>query len=347
MKRIFFGLLVVFSGIFFTLSCSIAGEAGKAKVTIRIAYPFAGTLVNGQIGQIFERTDILDKNGLEGRVTAFQYGPPMMEALLSGKMDVALTSEQNVVVLLAKGFPAHVIASLGSAGRLGLLVPVNSSIKSMLDLKGKKVGTIFGSSVHRPILLWLQEVNLIPGKDVEVINMSGGELNAALVSGSLDAIMSWDPYVEDFIQKKIARVIREQSFSLAVIMADDFIQKSPEAAADFLIALKEAALYMVTHKEQVNNWYSQLCRLDTQLIDKSSQFNGIYNKAKTLSDIDLTSGKDFIKTLEDIADFLFTEGLTSKRADITVGVDLELIKKAEKKLSKIQYDPSMVKVTAP
>ena len=305
------------------------------KTLIRIAYPSAGTLVSGQVGQVLEKTDILTQNGLEGKVTAFQYGPPMMEALLSGKIDVSLTSEQNVVVLLAKGFPSHVIASLGSAGRMGLLVPFNSPVKSILDLKGKKVGTVFGSSAHRPILEWLNEANLIPGKDVEVINMSGGELNAALVNGSIDAIMSWDPYVEDFIQKKIARLVKAQLFTLAVIMSDDFIQKNPAATVDFLIALKEAALYMATHKEQVNGWYSQLCRLDVKIIDKSSQFNDIYCKAQTLRDIDIALPGDFIQVLENIAEFLFTEGLTSKRADIKNGVDLELIKKAEEKLNKI------------
>jgi ABC-type nitrate/sulfonate/bicarbonate transport system substrate-binding protein len=171
-------------------------------------------------------------------------------------------------------------------------------------------------------------------------------LNAALVNSSIDAIMSWDPFVEDFIQKNIARLIKAQPFSLAVIMAEDFIQKNPEAAAEFLISLKEAALYMATHKEQVNNWYSQLCRLDIKSIDESSKFNTIYKNAKTLSDIDITPTEDFIKTLKDIADFLFTEGLTSKKADIATGVDLELIKKAEEMLSKIQYDPSMLKVIA-
>ena len=174
--------------------------------------------------------------------------------------------------------------------------------------------------------------------------MSGGELNAALVNGSIDAIMSWDPHVEDFIQRKIARLVKAQPFSLAVIMADDFIQKNPEAAVDFLIALKEAALYMATHKKQVNGWYSQLCRIDVTTIDKSSQFNNIYKNAKTINDIDITLGEDFIKTLEDIAEFLFSEGLTAKKADIKGGIDLESIKKAEEKLGEIQYDPSLVKV---
>jgi sulfonate transport system substrate-binding protein len=343
MKKI---INVILSGILIFIAFDLCYAADKSKALIRIAYPSVGTLVNGQVGQVLEKTDILEQNGLQGAVTAFQYGPPMMEALLSGKIDVALTSEQNVVVLLAKGFPARVIASLGSAGRLGLLVPVNSPIKSILDLKGRKVGTVFGSSAHRPILVWLKEENLIPGKDVDVINMSGGELNAALVNSSIDAIMSWDPFVEDFIQKNIARLIKAQPFSLAVIMAEDFIQKNPEAAAEFLISLKEAALYMATHKEQVNNWYSQLCRLDIKSIDESSKFNTIYKNAKTLSDIDITPTEDFIKTLKDIADFLFTEGLTSKKADIATGVDLELIKKAEEMLSKIQYDPSMLKVIA-
>jgi sulfonate transport system substrate-binding protein len=314
--------------------CFAGQEPTKKDVTIRIAYPSEGTLINGQVGRILEKTDILAKNGLKGEVTAFQYGPPMMEAMLSGRIDVALTSEQNAVVLLAKGFSAKVIASLGSAGRLGLVVPVNSSIKSIKDLKGKKVGTIFGSSVHRPILVWLKEAGLIYGKDVELINMPAAELRFALLNGSLDAIMVWDPYLEDFIEKKNARVIKEQLFNLAVIMSQDFIQKNSDAAVNFLIALKEAALYMATHKKEVNEWYSQLCSLDVLIIDQSSRFNIIYSKAQTLSDINISLSDNFIKTLEDIADFLFSQKLTAKKANIKEGIDKALLKTAEEKLLK-------------
>lgn len=341
---ILYGILI----LIITHFCYAQGESkDRQKVFIRIAYPAVGTLINGQVGQVLERTNILAKNGLKGEIIAFQYGPPMMEALLSGKIDVALTSEQNVVVLLSKGFPARLIASLGSAGRAGLLVSANSIIESIEDLKGKKVTTIFGSSIHRPILVWLKEADLVAGRDVELINMQGGESRIALLNGSVDAIMNWDPYIEDIIQKKKARLIREQPLKLAVIMAEDFIQRNPQAVIDFLVALKEAALYMATHKTQVNNWYSQLSRLDPELIDRCSYFNSVYSKAKTIGDVDISLDEELIKTLEDIADFLYEYKLTDKRANIQKGIDSLLIREAEEKLRNIEYDPSRVKIIKP
>jgi len=341
-KKLF---LLVF--IFLVLSGRIVIRAEDNLIPIRLAYPAVGTLINGQIGQILERTNILAKNGLEGKVVPFQYGPPMMEALLSGKIDAAFTSEQNVVVLLGRGFPARVVASFGSAGRAGLLVPIDSDIRSLEDLKGKKVTTIFGSSIHRPILAWLEEAKLIPGKDVKLINMSGGDSRAALVDGSVDAVMSWDPYIEDLIQKKKARVIKAQPLNLAVIISEDFIQKNPEGALNFLIALKESCLYMALNKDLVNNWYSQLSRLELKLIDKCSRFNQNYSKAKTLSDIDINMDENFIKILENIADFLFKQKLIDKKINIQDGIDTELVKEAEKKLSGIKYDSSTVEITKP
>jgi len=339
--------LVFFVLIFLALSGGSVIRAEETLVPIRVAYPAVGTLITGQIGQILERTNILAKNGLEGKVTPFQYGPPMMEALLSGKIDVAFTSEQNVVVLLGKGFPARVIATFGSAGRSGLLVPIDSDIQSVENLRGKKVTTIFGSSIHRPILVWLEEAKLVPGKDVKLINMSGGDSRVALLDGSVEAIMSWDPYIEDFIQKKKVRVIKTQPLKLAIIMSEDFIQKNPEAAVNFLVALKEATLYMATHKELVNDWYSQLSRLELKLIDKCSRFNQNYSQVKTLSDVDISMDEDFIKTLEDIADFLYEQKLIDKKVDIQKGVDATLVKKAEEKLEGNEYEPSQVKITKP
>ncbi|KPK99067.1 MAG: hypothetical protein AMJ95_01235 [Omnitrophica WOR_2 bacterium SM23_72] len=331
--------------IFILYSASVQAEDNNRS--IRIAYPSIGTIINGQIGQIFERTDILSRNGLRGEVIAFPYGPPMMEALLSGKVDIALTSEQNVVVLLSKGFPARIIASLGSGGRLGLIVPVNSSVKSVGDLKGKKVGTIFGSSIHRPAVVWLKEAGLVPNRDASLVNVAGAELKFALLNGSLDAIMSWDPYIEEFLQNNSGRLIKGKEFKLAVIMSEDFIMKNPEAAVDFIIALKESFLYLISYKEQVNGWYSKLCRIEAELIDRSSAFNTFYSQAKSLSDINLAMDQDFVKTLEDISYFLFEQGLTNREVDVRSAVDLSLLKKAEDKLKTIKYDPSSVMITSP
>ncbi len=343
-SKLFIITLILF---FFSLPLiSPVLSAEENKVHIRIAYPAVGTLINGQIGQIFERTDVLSRNGLEGEVIAFQYGPPMMEALLSGKVDVALTSEQNVVLLLGKGFPSRVIAGLGSAGRAGLMVRVDSDIKSIKDLKGKKITTIFGSSVHRPIIVWLGESDLFQGRDVELINMSGGESRTALLDGSVDAVMSWDPYVEDFIQKNQARAIKTQPLQLAVIMSEEFINKNPDAAVNFLMALKEAAFYLAVNKKEVNNWYSQISRLDIGLIDRCSLFNKNY-KAETFNNVNIDMDEDFIKTLEAIADFLFKEQLISRKVDIKKGVNAELLKKADEKLKEIEYDPSQITVTKP
>ncbi|MCB4792562.1 MAG: ABC transporter substrate-binding protein [Elusimicrobia bacterium] len=324
----------------FLLTASYAGQ----KTTIRIGYPSVGTLINGQVGLVLEKTDILDNNGLNGEVTAFQYGPQLQEALLSGKVDVIFTSETNVVKVLAKGYPGACIASLGSGGRLGLLVSSASKAGSILDLRGKTATTVFGSSVHTPIIRWAKEAGLSPGRDINIINMDGGESRLALMRGDIDALMTWDPYIEDMLRKGQAKLLKQAPMYLAVVISKEFMKKNPEAVIDFLVSIKEAAYYMILNKKEVNKWYGDLCRIDPGLIDEASKTNKIYGDAKTFKDIDISVSNELAQVMSQTSAFLFEEKLISAKLDSSSIVDTEIVKKADKKTLKQKYDPKEVKV---
>ena len=314
------------------------------KPAIRIGYPSAGTLINGQVGVVLEKTDILDRNGLKGEVTAFEYGPPMQEAMLSGKLDAVLTSESNVVKLLAKGYPGACVASLGVAGRLGLLVSAGSTVKSIADLKGKTVATVFGTSAHTPIVRWLKEASLLPGRDVKLINMDGGESRLALVRGDIDAVMTWDPYVEDMVRKGQAKIVKQMPMHLAIVMSKEYMKNNPEAAVDFLVSVRESAYYMVLNKKEVNNWYRELCRIDTGIIDDASKENKIYGYAGDLKDVDISVSSDLAAVMEQTNNFLTEEKLISRKLDMASVVDREIVKKADERLKKRKVDLKTVKV---
>jgi sulfonate transport system substrate-binding protein len=319
--------LVIISAALLLATTSYAAQ----KPLIRIGYPAVGTLINGQVGVILEKTDILEKNDLRGEVTAFPYGPPMQEALLSGKVDAIFTSETNVVKVLAKGYPGVCIASLGRGGRIGLLVSAASKIHSIADLKGKTVATVFGSSAHTPAVRWAKEASLQPGRDIQIINMDGGESRLALLRGDVDAVMTWDPYIEDMLQKGQARLIKEAPMQLAVVMSKEFMRKYPDAAIDFLVSVKEAAYYMVKNKKEVNRWYGDLCRVDPGVIDAASKANKIYSAAGNYKDIAIAPGRELTEVMEQTNVFLFEEKLIHNKIDIASIIDREMVKMADKK----------------
>src|SRR5690606_18788498 len=82
-----------------------------ADTPVRIAYPSG---LNGQIALVADKAGIATRNGLQAQFNLFQNGPPMMEALASGNVDVVVTSYQPFTTFRLKQPDAvTVIAQLG------------------------------------------------------------------------------------------------------------------------------------------------------------------------------------------------------------------------------------------
>jgi ABC-type nitrate/sulfonate/bicarbonate transport system substrate-binding protein len=68
----------------------------------------------------------------------------------------------------------------------------------------------------------------------------------------------WDPWVENFVEKGLARVIGEDTrLTMVIPMQDAFKEAHPGAAERFLRAHKEALLYAATHQDQANSWLGE------------------------------------------------------------------------------------------
>jgi len=340
-KKIISGLIIgILTLVTFQFSYAAAELNETKKIPIRIAYPTA-TLTNGQIGQVLLRTNILEKNNLEAKITGFQYGPPMMEALISDKVDVAFTSEVPASLPLSKGHKATIIATFGHLGRGAIMVLEDSPVKQTSDLKGKKVGVPFGSSPHRNLLGMLRKAGLKPGEDVQVLNVGRDEVAPGLIKGGIDAIMIWDPAVEQYRQKNNFKIIEAEPFYSVVIMNDKFIERYPQGVIDFIKSLKEAMFFWVTHKDEVNKWFGEISRLDSEIIKICSEVNLNYRKAKKISNIDIALSDDFLDMMKKSAEFTATQKVVP-RFDILKAVNPQLQEEAAKKLDDNAYVASEV-----
>jgi sulfonate transport system substrate-binding protein len=127
-----------------------------------------------------------------------------------------------------------------------------------------------------------------PGGDVEMINMGFADLSDALRSGKIDAAFVWDPWVENFVEKGLVRVIGEDtSLTMVIPMRDEFKKANPEAAERILRAHKEALLFAANNHELVNKWFQEpeLARqLSAAVIQKTTAFDPQWG-AKSIGDI--------------------------------------------------------------
>ncbi|MCO6051872.1 sulfonate ABC transporter substrate-binding protein [Mesorhizobium sp. RP14(2022)] len=160
--------------------------------TIRIGYQKYGTLVllKGR-GTLEEKLKPL---GWSVEWTEFPGGPQLLEALNVGAIDFGSTGEAPPIFAQAAGAPLVYVAHEPPAPRgEAILVPKDSPIQSVAELKGKKVALNKGSNVHYLLVKALEEAKL-SYPDVETVFLPPADGRAAFEQGSVDAWAIWDPF---------------------------------------------------------------------------------------------------------------------------------------------------------
>jgi sulfonate transport system substrate-binding protein len=124
----------------------------------------------------------------------FPSGPPLLEAINAGAIDVGNTGEAPPIFAQAAGVPFVYVAYEPPAPRgEAILVPRTSAIKTVADLKGKKVALNKGSNVHYLLVKALEKAG-VPYSDIQPVFLAPADARAAFERGSVDAWVIWDPF---------------------------------------------------------------------------------------------------------------------------------------------------------
>jgi sulfonate transport system substrate-binding protein len=255
-------------------------------VPVRIGWQ-PTTTVEAQIAHVLQKTDILERNGFNGQFIMFSFGPAVNEALVSGALDIGFIGDMPSVSLAAVNAPISIIGRQ-SVFRGAIVASTKSDIKQLSDLKGKKLHGPVGSSIYLAALAMLEKASLNPGSDVEITNMGFADLSDAIRAGKIDAAFVWDPWVENFVEKGLARVLAEDTgLTMVIPMQNQFKKAHGSAPERFLRAHKEALLYAATHRDQANAWFQEpevARQLSKQVVEKTTAYDPQWS-AKSMNEI--------------------------------------------------------------
>ncbi len=147
--------------------------------------------------------------GVKVTWTEFTAGPVQLEALNVGSIDFGDVGEAPPIFAQAAGAPlAYVAATPPRPASEAVLVPKDSAIKTVADLKGKKVAFNKGSNVHY-FLVKLLEKHGLKYADVQSIFLPPADARAAFEKGSVDAWVIWDPFLAAAEHSLGARVLAD------------------------------------------------------------------------------------------------------------------------------------------
>ncbi len=133
--------------------------------------------------------------GVKVTWTEFPAGPVQLEALNVGSIDFGDVGEAPPIFAQAAGAPlAYVAATPPRPALEAVLLPASSTVRSVADLKGRKVAYNKGSNVQY-FLAKLLEKNGLKYTDVQHVHLPPADARAAFEKGSVDAWVIWDPFL--------------------------------------------------------------------------------------------------------------------------------------------------------
>ena len=245
--------------------------------TIRVAIGTQDTTINCATGGLLIRELGLLEKYLPhtGKYKDVQYdiqwknftsGAPLTNEMIADKLDIGSMADFpgtfNGTAFLKAGKRSQFITvlsgSIEGSGN-GIVVPKDSPIQSIADLKGKQISVPAASTAHGMLLRALKAAGLDPEKDVTIVSQAPEVAGPALEAGKIDAHADFVPFAELFPYRGFARKIYDGSeaktptFHGSLVNAE-FAQKYPELVTAFLRAAIEANELITADPEK----YSEL-----------------------------------------------------------------------------------------
>ncbi|MCD5996759.1 ABC transporter substrate-binding protein [Pseudomonas sp. CDFA 602] len=253
----------------------------------------------------------------EIQFSEFPSAAPLGEALNAGAVDIGALGDAPYVFALGAGAPLKVVSITHAQGRFttAVLVAKDSPIKTVADLKGKRIVTGRGSIGHYLAIRALHEAGL-KTSDVTFINLLPSESRLLLDSGDADAWATWDPYTTISITQSNARVLVSGSELLSNHLYLAATRKAIDGKRaqldDFVARVERAFNWTNAHPEEYAAAQAKVTGLPLEVhlaVAKATKMQ------RTPIDDAIIQG------LQATADTYLAEGIINKPIDVSTGFD--------------------------
>ena len=253
---------------------SLAGTAGATeKLRVGKAVPFAWTFTPLDVGI---QTGIFAKHGLEIEASAFGGDARMQQALTADSIDIGIGSGPGMA-FMAKGVPAKAVAAMAGVPRnMAVMADYNKPIRTVDDLRGKKLGvTTVGSLTD-----WIgKRINAQKGwttNGITTVPIGGMQpARAAVKTGQLDGYIGALESGYELEENKEWRVITsavpfvENFITHVFFVREDVIAKRPDAVRAYLRGWMETIAFMKANKSKTVEITSKVINVSPSVVGRA------------------------------------------------------------------------------
>jgi sulfonate transport system substrate-binding protein len=305
-------LLRVLSACAIGAGTASAAFAQTANKNLRIGYQKSSTLLtvikaNGTLEKL------LAANGATVSWHEFPSGLPLLEALNVGAIDLSADVADTVPVFAqaAGARLTYVAQEAPSPSAQAIVVRADSPLKSVAELKGKKIAVTKAAGVHYLLIAALEKAGL-KFSDISPAYLSPADGRAAFERGSVDAWVTWDPFLAGAQRQSAVRILADgrnlASYQRYYLASTPFADANPAVIAIVFSELKKTGQWVLQHPADAAAFLAPIWGLDAATIELANSRRSYGVRAVSI---------DALGEQQRIADVFFSAGLLPKRVNAT------------------------------
>lgn len=241
---------------------------------LRIGYQKSSTLIT-----VLKTRGTLEKllgaRGVTISWHEFTSGLPLLEALNLGNVDFSADVADTVPVFAQAAGAAltYVAQEAPSPSAQAIVVRADSLIRSVSDLKGRKIGFAKGAGAHFLLLAALERAGL-SFKDIEPAYLSPADGRAAFEKGAIEAWAIWDPFLTAVQAQSAVRVLVDghdiASYQRYYLASTPYAQAHADVLTDLYTELKKAGAWVKQNPKEAATLLSGVWGLDASIIEQAN-----------------------------------------------------------------------------
>ena len=299
-----------------TLGASRAAWAQDGSRVLRIGHQKGWLSILKGRGTLEKRLAPL---GVKVTWTEFTAGPVQLEALNVGSIDFGDVGEAPPIFAQAAGAPlVYVGATVPRPALEAVVVPKDSPIRSVADLKGKRVAYNKGSNVQYFLVKLLQKHGL-QFSDVQSVYLAPADARAAFERGAVDAWVIWDPFLAAAQQTLQARLLADATGVVNnrgyYFSSRDFATNNTDVLRIALQEINGIDAWVAHNKEAAATELSKVLGLDTSI-------TSLYVNRVRFGVAPVT--RDILAEQQEIADTFHTLKLIPKKLNLLHAAPVDL-----------------------
>jgi sulfonate transport system substrate-binding protein len=299
---------------------ALEAMAADMKLGYQAAVPSAPTVVALETG-------VFARHGLNVQPLRFDSGKTIRDAMVGRSIDVGAMGLTPAVVGIAKGEMICIGVLNLYARTVMVMVPADSKITSVAELRGKRVAMHVGTTAANVFVAQIAPAYGLKRGDYQVVNVPDTEQGAALAAKAVDATTANDPYASLAEYNKVGRVIESFAkynlFPNLIVVRSSYVDEQPDALVAYMKAMTDTVRLFRERPDTVVDIVAAFYKKQGYELPRE-----VVQKMVSHLDLDLAVTPQVRTLLEDEARVLKEQGNISQIPDWSKRIRVDFLQRA-------------------